>query len=190
MAAFLNPDMKLNTLPEDYRNMSLNTSTSWSYGLNFMQGSIPLWSNNIGLVTGMGIEFNRYSFDKNITLKNDSASLYSVLDTVNTFEKNKLCVAYLEVPLLLEFQVKDFYINAGVYGGVKIGSKLKQESNDQDIKIKEDFHTSVLRYGVMASVGYGQVDIFARYSMSQLFEKNEGPELYPLTIGAAFRFGD
>jgi outer membrane protein with beta-barrel domain len=180
-------------LSPDANFMELNTNKSWQFGINFAEKSFNLIDNKVGLVTGLGISWNNYKFDQNITLNPDSSYISHYVDTVKDFSKNKLTASYLSVPLLLEFQIptghhsKPVHLNAGVVGAIKLGSHTKQvyEINNKEYKdkVKEDFHLSPLRYSVHASIGYGNFTIFSSYSMSTLFENGEGPELYPLTIG-------
>lgn len=172
--------------------LELNTNKSWEVGFNFAEKGFNLINNRVGLVTGLGITFNNYKFDNNITLVSDNPALTFVNDSVE-FSKNKLTVTYLSVPLLLEFQIptghksKTLHLNAGIVGSVKLGSHTKQiyEQNNKKHKnkVREDFHLSPLRYGVHTSIGYGGLTFYGSYSMTTLFEKNEGPELYPFTIG-------
>ena len=74
-----------------------------------------------------------------------------------------------------------------IIGGLKIGSRTKQEysiaGKEYEDKTKEDFNLSPYTYAVTARLGYKNINVFANYSMVSLFEKNKGPELYPLTIG-------
>jgi hypothetical protein len=51
------------SLPLSDEYMNLNSGKSWGVNINFIQQSIALLNNNIGLVTGMGLEFNNYRFD-------------------------------------------------------------------------------------------------------------------------------
>jgi outer membrane protein with beta-barrel domain len=196
LALGLNSYMKPNfetDLSPDANYLELNSNKSWEVGLNFGEKSFNLINNRIGLVTGIGVTFNNYKFDNNITLVPDSTALTYFVDTVNDFSKNKLTASYLTIPLLLEFQIptgnnsKPVHFNAGVVGSLKLGSHTKQvyERNNKEYKdkVKEDFHLSPLRYGIHSSIGYGSFTIYGSYSMTTLFEKGEGPELYPFTIG-------
>ncbi len=179
------------SLPANEEYLNLNTGKSWGLNVNFIQQSIGLVKNNIGLVTGLGLEFNNYRFDnRQMVLSGDSTVLYAHTDTQNRYEKNKLVTTYLTVPLLMEFQIhvgernKPIYFSLGATGSVKIGSHLKLKTDGGNkTKKRDDFNLSPLRYGLSARVGYGALNFFANYSLQPMFEKDKGPELYPFTIG-------
>lgn len=193
--SYMKPDFETDLSP-DANFMELNTNKSWEVGLNFGEKSFNLYRDHIGLVTGLGLTWNNYKFDQNITLDPDSSYISFYVDPTKDYTKNKLTTMYLNIPLLLEFQIptgensKPIHLNAGVVGGLKVGSHTKQvyEVNNKEYKdkVKEDFHLSPLRYAAHASIGYGSFTIYSTYSMSTLFENGEGPELYPFTIGIIF----
>jgi hypothetical protein len=80
----------------------------------------------------------------------------------------------------------------GGYGGLRIGSHTKQvyEVNGNEFKEKkrEDYHLSPFSYGLTARVGYNNLGVFVDYSLSSLFEDNQGPELNPWSAGISFAF--
>jgi len=192
---FLNNENTMD-LPSDAEFLELNTGKSWGVGVNFFEKGINLYKGHIGIVTGLGFEINNYRFDKNITLNPDSSYITYVTDTILDFQKNKLTATYLNLPVILEFKIpvgrkdKSIHFAAGVLGGIKLGSHTKQVYEDNNRrhkdKVREDFHLSPFRYGLTARVGYSGLNLFATYHMSTLFEENEGPELYPFTVGIAF----
>lgn len=192
---FLNSNQELQ-LPNDGQFMELNTSKSIEFNLNFADKSFPFLKNRMAVVTGMGFRWNNYHFDQNIKLNpttNPITADYIDPDSIN-FSKNRLGVTYLTVPLLLEYQIpvgkkhKPIYFSAGAIGGLKLGSNLKQKyidpnGNEKKEKYKKDYNISPFTYAITARIGYKNVNVFANYSMVSLFEKNKGPEIYPLTIG-------
>lgn len=184
--------------------MDLHTGKSWNVNLNILEFNLGLIGNSVGLVTGLGFEFNDYRFDNPITIVKDAANNnviipfdYSVEFLPPIYpEKSKLSTTYLTVPLLLEFQVPNankknrFYVSGGIIGGLKVGSKTKvvyrTNGAKQKDKVRDDFNLSPFRYGVTARVGVGPLKLFGNYYLTPLFEKNKGPELYPFTIGLTF----
>jgi len=183
--------------------MDLNTGRSWNVNINFMQYSIGFGTDKIGLVTGMGLEFNDYHFDNNINIIKDPVTGVTVADQYYNnndihLDKTKLTTTYVTVPLLLEFQLlnasrsKRIHLSGGVIGGVKIGSHSKvvyQDNGDKrKQKNRDDFNLSPFRYGVTARVGYRALNLFANYYITPLFEADKGPELNPVSIGIRFDF--
>jgi hypothetical protein len=192
---FVNSDYSMNYDPEW---MNLNTTKSWNVNLNVAQQSINLIRNRVGLVTGVGFEWNGYNFDgKNSITKVDGLIVPDSSLADFTHKKNKLRTIYLTVPALLEIQFsknEDFYLAVGGIGGVKLGSSTKvvyyDENNDKQKEKRkgDDLNIRSLRYGLMAKVGFDVVDIYARYYLTSLFDNSDDPELYPFSLGLAVNF--
>jgi hypothetical protein len=190
---FVNSNQKME-LPSDGGFMELNTNKSWEFALNFIEFNIPLFSRYTGLVTGMGVEWNGYEFKRNIKLQEDPDGIIYGQDMSNVnFQKNKLNVTYLKVPLIFEVQLpvshKDHrvFLGAGVTTSVKLRAKTKQyyeiNGKEQKDKIVDDYQLNPLNYGLTARLGYRNIRLFGNYSLTPLFEKNQGPELYPFSVG-------
>jgi len=181
---------------DDYLN--LNQSKSYFISINFAELNIPLVKKHIGIVSGAGLQFNNFRFEKNITLNSDSSYLKYYTDTVSKFKKNKLVVTYLTIPLLLEFQLPVnkhsnlIHLTAGIIGGLKIGTHSKQvfdiNGNTNKEKQREDFHLSPLSYALTARIGYNGVSLFTNYNLSSLFKNGEGPDIYQWSAGLSFSF--
>ena len=183
--------------------LDLNYGKSMYFSLNLFEKNIHLYKNYVNLVTGLGMEWNSYNFKKNITLNPDaeyiSASNTTIAPESMKFSKNKLKVAYAKVPLLLELNTnsenpdKSFHIAGGIEVAYKIGSKTKQvyEMNGYEFNVKQkaEYHLADIKYCSTVRIGYGDYfTLFANYGLSQLFEKNKGPDVYPLTAGISFNF--
>lgn len=194
MNNYLASDYSL-TLPAEAQFMELNTGKSWCVNLNFLQYDIGFGTDKVGLVTGLGLEFNNYRFDGDNSIIKDPVTREIVsleYDAATYIEKTKLSTSYLTVPLLLEFQIpvsghKRIHISGGVIGGLKIGSHTKvvykEDGSKQKDKINDDFNLSPLRYAVTARIGYRALKLFANYNLTPMFETGQGPELYPVSIG-------
>lgn len=190
---FVDKNQSMN-LKGDLAWMDLKQARSWNFNINFMQYSIGLGSDKVGLVTGMGLEFNNYHFSNPISLKvQDGITVIdsSYIQAGYKVDKTRLSTTNLTLPLLLEFQIPTsnkhrIYLSAGVIGGVRIGSHTKVVYDDGDRnknKNRGDFNIATFRYGLTARVGYRAIRLFANYYPVQLFEKGKGPEVYPFSVG-------
>lgn len=190
---YVNSDFKMELTPEN-SFMDLNTGRSWNFNLNFLEYGLGLGTDKVGIVTGLGLEWNNYHFeDGNVIYENEDGIIerYDVPDLNSSIQRAKLQTTYLTAPLLMEFQIpagkKRVHISGGVIGGVKIGSKTKVvytvSGDKQKDKVKDDFNLSPLRYGFTARIGYRNLNLFANYYPTPLFEKGKGPELYPFSLG-------
>ena len=181
--------------------LDLNYGKSLFFSLNIFEKNICLYKNYVNIVTGLGVEWNNYNFKKNITLNPDapyiSASNTTVAPDSMKFFKNKLKATYIKAPLLLELNTnsknanKSFHISGGIEVAYKIGSKTKQvyeiNGHEFNLKRKGDYHLADIKYSTIVRAGYGNYfTIFVNYGLSELFEKNKGPEIFPFTAGITF----
>lgn len=172
--------------------MSLNQGKSLEFDFNFYELNIGLAKNYVGLVSGMGLSFNNYRFQNPFTLKREQNMTVPVALDPENLSKTKLAVSYLTVPLLLEFQIPvnnnegRLFINGGIVGGVKIGSHTKVKYGDNKEKDRSGFNLNSFNYAATARIGYKDICLFAKYSLTPLFEDDKGPDLTPFTIGISF----
>lgn len=124
---------------------------------------------------------------------------------------NKMVVSYLNLPLLFEFQtnkyrrLNSFHVSVGAIAGVRIGSYTKQvypqkgqsyylvdeQGNKLAIFATEyrtardrgPYHLSPFKVDAAFRIGWSHLNLFGTYSLTQLFQKNQGPEVYPFTVG-------
>jgi outer membrane protein with beta-barrel domain len=191
LAGYVTPSYTLNP-PGGYDFLELDYSRSLNFNLNFWEQDINIVKEYVRLVTGLGFEFSSYSFKNNVNLLPNNPEVAAFTDTIITYQKNKLKTSWITLPLMLGFSTnkdrkKAFHLAAGAVVGYKIGSKLKQkyELDGQKYmpKVKSQYNLLPYRYGLRASIGYGNLNVYATYALSSMFEKNEGPELHPFTLG-------
>ena len=181
-------------LPAGSEYLEPKYQRSYQFNLNLWEQNINLINNHLGLITGVGFQWNNYFYDNNVFLHNDSSMLYGTYgDNENrTYEKSKLVVSYLSIPLMLEYQTNkysrldSFHATAGMIMGIRLNSHSKNIYNDNGknkVKGWEDYHLAPFRWDAHAGLGWGKINLFANYSLGTLFMKDQGPELYPFTIG-------
>ncbi len=192
---FVNPDYSMYDAKYDVF-MELNQLRSFVLNLNFWEFSIGLQEkrNTIGLVTGLGVEWNNYRFDKKYTIQTDDKGVIQPIefDEDWSIRKSRLSSLYLNMPLLMEFQIPscDYnraHIAIGAVAGLRLLSytrtKYQLEKDSRRRKKSDRFSLNNIRYSAMLRIGYGSFDFYATYDISQLFEKGKGPKLTPFTIG-------
>lgn len=166
-----------------------------SFYVNLIQQSIGLQRNRntIGLVTGLGMQFQSYRLNQNTTIELNPQDV--VIPKTLFFDdnqKSKLSVFSVTLPLLTEFQIplnnyRDrLYFSAGPYISYRISShtKIKYRTVQKEkLKVPGDFALQDFKYGVMARTGYRWVNVFASMELTSLFIEEKGPELTPFTVG-------
>jgi hypothetical protein len=118
--------------------------------------------------------------------------------------KSKLSITNLVIPVHFEFgpskkierdtyfrysTSKQFKIGVGGYAGFNIRTrqKLKYKVDGDRIKdkIKRDYNTSNLVYGLSAYVAFGNVGVYAKYDLSPIF-KDQVVEQNNISLGVRF----
>ncbi|MFW6019262.1 MAG: GIN domain-containing protein [Bacteroidales bacterium] len=188
---FVNADNKME-LPQEYEFLKLREEKSILVNLNLFEQNINLIRNHVGFVTGLGLQYNNYRFANNVILDNDGDKLAGDYDkdTDRNYIKSKLVANYLTVPLILEFTThgkNEFHIGAGAQFAWKIGehSKIVYEkgTNRQKEKDRGDFYLNPYKLELTGRIGWGWINLFATYSLNEMFEDGKGPEMYPFTAG-------
>jgi hypothetical protein len=175
--------------------LNLDYGRSLSWRINLIEEKIRIYKDYVGIIVGAGLTYNSYGLKNNVRLETiDSSAIYAITvpDTLIDYSKNKLRASYINVPLMLEFNTSDdndksFHIAAGVIGGWKMGSITKQKWEDGDdkneLRRKADYNLTPFTLDATARIGYRNFTVFATYGLTSLFEKNKGPEVYPMTVG-------
>lgn len=183
--------------------MELDWANSFAVQINLFEHGVTLNpSRTIGLVTGIGFEYQRFRFDRDITLKKDEngmlrAELLSDLG-IDRVKRSVFKTLYMTIPLLVEWQfpasmVRQAYISTGVVGGVRLHSKTKivyrDEDGDKRRKKNSDSYGMIpLKADWTVHVGYRGMCLWGNYTLTNMFKKSKAPELHPYTIGVGFTF--
>ena len=167
-----------------------------SRGINiYYTYDIKLIGEKFSFSPGFGFGTTNYTFKDPVTLgySGDTLVVKNVSSNYKGLKKSKLAANYLDIPLELRFRsgadVNSFKIALGVKAGILVSSLTKVKYKDdgwKKLKNKEDFELEKFRYGVYGRVGYGAFHLFAYYSLSDLFQKNNGPQgrsITPYMIG-------
>ena len=175
-----------------YPWLDFNESKSIVLNLNVYETKIPLIKHYLGINTGLGFTFQDFIFNDSLSIVNIGGDSIAVTSQAIEYNKNKLKMGYVKIPLLIEINTsknknKNFHIAAGLIGGWNYRSVLKQKYKENGEKVKEktkgDYNLSPLSLEATARFGYGDFTLFASTSLISLFEEEKGPELYPFTVG-------
>ncbi len=179
-------------LSEQSSFMELDYGRSFSLSINIFEQRLPIYREYVGLVTGVGLDFKSYALRKEVQIMANEGRVWGETYPDIDYDKNKFKATYLEVPLMLQFNTsqnpdRSFHLASGIYGGLRIGSQLKQSYEIDNVvyesTTRNDFNLNPFKYGLITRAGYGKVTLFAKYGLSTLFLRDAGPELYPFTIG-------
>lgn len=187
----INSDIWLNT-PDELELKNINR------GVNiFLMYRHRFGESNFGISGGLALA-SQNMYMKNAVLRTNSTGVSffdDILDDVS-FQRNKLNLNFIEVPLEFNYKTKN-HINfaLGAKAGYLISDKTKYKGRNYlngstgDIKMKLANNDNLLNYrlGTYAVIGYKWINLTAYYGFTKLFEKDMGPEMSPVTVGILVR---
>jgi hypothetical protein len=149
--------------------------------------------SNVSFAFGFGGTFHNFYSNSTITnIKADTITFAAIPDSVN-YKKSKLGLTYLDIPF--EFRLKTakkFRVSLGFKVGVLLDGKTKYKGDrswDHTAVIAKEKPVSQLerwRYGPTIRIGYDWFNLYGYFSLSKVFQKYKGPELYPVSVGITF----
>ncbi len=153
-----------------------------------------LWDirfGNSNFSLGLGVGFSSHNVRHNgsffeLDSMGGSYTDLQPLPSGYSYKKNKLAMNYLEAPLELRFRTngyRPFRLTAGFKGGYLLDAHTKTKDEDGTHKYKPVPNTLPYRYGVFGRIGYSWFSIVAFYSLTPVFEEDNGPELIPISLG-------
>ncbi len=188
---FLSPNNDFN-LTGDAELLEPRYGRSFTYNLNLIQQNLPIIRNNLGIYTGLGFTWNNYRFDNQTGIVYTREGL-EIIEWEEKASRSSLRLTYLTVPLMLEFQTggnrraERFHIAGGMTLGTLIGSRARYvfdvEGDKRRVTDNHNFHIPPFRFDLTGRVGWGNVNLFANYSLNSLFKEDKGPEIYPFSVG-------
>ena len=186
---FLKPENQFPTTTE-LGFLTLDPAKSIGLQVNFAEKRFPIIKDYLGVVTGLGFQWNRYALKGayDLTVVNDTLV---GLNTGLNYSKNILSSTYLQAPLLLQISTskdpnKAWNISAGVVGGIRVDARQAQkwesDGKKNKDKTKDDFQFNPFQASLMATVGYGDWSLYVTYGLSDVF--NEGAALKARGVNA------
>jgi len=177
--------------PEGAPYLDINYNKSTGVSINFFEQNVNLYNQHLGLVTGLGITWNNYRFANNVILTDTAGHLDGYFSEIPgySYQKSKLMLASLRIPLMLEYQTNgkmkssSFHVGGGAVGCVRMWSHTKNEINDAKTKNKGDFYVNPFIIQGMATIGWGIINLYGTYSFSEMFRTGKGPTAYPWEVG-------
>ncbi|GEM_PF-2041282 len=177
-------EYRLDDIDGDLDPFEQRLANSTNVNLYIMRQRFNLINHHLNLEYGIGLNFHKIMFDNPIVMRRELGVLRFDYegDAERVPVKTRLNSTYLTIPLLLNYESNpsnsrnSFRLAAGVYGNTRLGSNFKQKFNNRrrdNIKEKDNFNLSPFRWGVAGQIGYGPVNFYVNYSMTDVFDKNK-----------------
>ena len=192
---FLNTNNKIATSSE-LGFLELDPAKSIGLQVNLAEKRFPIFKDYLGVVTGLGLQWNRYSLKGayDVSVVNDT--LVGLATGLN-YTKNVLSSTYLQAPLLLQISTsknpsKARNISAGVVGGIRIDARQEQkweaDGKKNKDKTKDDFEFNPFQASLMATVGYGDWSLYMTYGLTDIFNEGSAPKVRGVNAGILLSF--
>ncbi len=159
--------------------------------LNLFQKNLITLKNQFGVYTGLGFSWDNYRFNTDKVLVSEPGGVIFVDEGIE-YNKNKLALTYLNVPLLVEWQTlspqkfKRFHIAGGINVGWLMKSHTKQmikNGGREKFKNRDDFYINPFRYDLTLRIGIGNINLYGTYALNNIFESGKGPDLTQYSFG-------
>jgi hypothetical protein len=185
-------DIWLN-MPDSLKSRAINQGANV-----FVMYNVPFGKSNFSMAAGLGISTHNLYGNFLVNSKPDSTWMVKIPDSIS-YKRSKITTAYLELPV--EFRYKNkikLTVALGFKGGLLIGSNTKYVGDGGiqtvNYSVPEDNGKTRIRiwgienltkfiYGPTLRIGYRWFNVNAFYMISTLFEKDRGPDMYPITVG-------
>lgn len=153
---------------------------------NLYSDAMPVKSYTIDTITGAK------DFDGTTVFKRIPAT--AVDGQKISVKNNKFTAIYLDIPLEFRYRTKNSAFK--FYLGGKIGLMLSNHNKYNGTNFYENSPTGTIRYkeykianveayryGATVRIGWKWIQAYGYYSLSHLFKKDKGPDMYPISIG-------
>ncbi|WP_310557062.1 porin family protein [Flavobacterium sp.] len=173
------------------------SQNSFSAGLNlgFLRDMPLNKSRTVAIAAGLGFSYNNYK--NNLVIeKNNNDIKYTTLVSGVPYDKNKLALYYLEVPIEFRWRTSTpeshkFY---RIYSGFKFSYLLLNQSryvaSGSNFKVNNNPDINKIQYGVYITSGWNAWNFYVYYGLQDIFKKGtlngEKLELTTLNFGLMF----
>ena len=192
-------------IPDEYKAIDLKGKNSFSMQFNIIKYNIGLNKRqNIGLVTGLGLEYQRLKFenDEFTLIKKDGLSVpfetMAKYPEADNIKRSCFKNLYLTLPVLFEVQfpasqmkANRVYVSGGVMGGVRMHSKTKVIYKDSDgdkhkRKNNGNYNMVPFKLDAIARIGFSRLNVWGSYTITNMFKNQTDLNVYTIGLGVMF----
>ncbi|MFZ4523791.1 MAG: outer membrane beta-barrel protein [Bacteroidales bacterium] len=153
--------------------------------------NVPFGKSNFSFAIGLGLSIHNLYWNQRYQGDSLNFQFVKIEDTLG-YKRSKLSMPYIELPLELRLKTKSkvsmglgFKVGYMIYGHSKyVGDDyLFKSSNTIRSSFKGIKNIEKFAYGPTLRVGYKWFNVNGYYSLSSIFVKDKGPDMYPISVG-------
>lgn len=173
-------------VPEGIEPRTINQGANIFGSYNFIIGE-----SNFSFSPGLGLGMHNLYSDSWLQVSADTTFFEPIPESIS-FKKSKFTGTYIDIPFELRFKNKsEFRVAVGFKFGFLLRGHTKYKGDDyiagttEDVVIKKKKikFLEKNRYGFTGRIGYKWLNLWGYYQLSTLFEKDRGPQMFPISIG-------
>lgn len=173
----------LTQTPDDYDSRTINQGFNVFGTYNFALGkSAHTFS--------LGVGIRSQNFYSNTLIGDMTADTVKFVPITNNYKRSKINLVYLDFPAELRFRLDNKWkVGIGFKLGVVIDSKSKYVGDATAVgprvyeKSKRINSLEQYTFGPTLRLGYKWISLYAYYQPARVFQRDLGPEFYPLSVG-------
>lgn len=176
-------------LPSSLETFQLNHGRSVAVNLHVYRQRIRVGNGVFNVEHGLSFDLNHYAFQNKVVF-NDGAIPTFAIDGSSDIRRSRLYISRLTIPLMLHFETfprklrRSLHVGVGGYASLRLASNLKTKLTGRDKeRVADDFGLNDFMFGARVELGFGPVNLYAKYAFTDLFKTGQGPSLTPFSIG-------
>lgn len=165
----------------------------------FVMRTFPIGTSKFAFAGGLGLGMHNI-YSNSLLQDTSGVSFFRNIPEKTTggkdlsYKKSKISLTYIDVPLELRFKTESgFRVSAGFKVGYLLNAHTKYKGDDLEdgsktkIKVSHLPNIQTWRFGPTFQIGYKWINLMGFYSISTIFEQNQGPAIYPVSLGLSLR---
>ena len=160
-----------------------------SRGVNIMLMDEKVFGKgNVAFAWGLG--FSSQNFHTNSSyFQDDNVDTSGFIPLTIGYDVNKLSLNYIDIPIELRFRTnanakgKRLKLSAGFKMGFLVNAHTKFDNGTLKVKTYHLQNIPDVHYGLSGRIGFGHIGVSYFYSLTKLFNKDEGMQITPYSIG-------
>ncbi len=181
-------------LPDGIKQGAVNPGLSF-----FVLYDFQLGDKNLFFSPGLAISTHTLHHNGLFVVDTNNNTQFPVFNDVHpdiNYNTNRLSLTYVDIPLEFWFNGKNgVKFAAGFKVGFLLQSTIKysgddylyETNNNLKFKLYKIRNIDPYRYGLILRGGWKWLNLYGYYSLSNVFVKGAGPEMFPLSVGATIR---